>query len=78
MTSLLYTIIDEMDIFFDSRYGNSSDYASEPPHLIQRRWGSGIVTLEKGNGGLKPKEFFSTDPKDFINKYNNISYSADR
>ena len=60
---MLYTIIGEEDIFYSGL--NAS------PQLLQRRCKNGIITMKNGEEGLEPCGFFSTDPRDYINKSRN-------
>ena len=57
---MLHTIIGELDIFYSG--------LSAVPQLYQRQCKNGIITMIKGEDGLKPCSFFSTDPEDYINK----------
>lgn len=57
---MLHTIIGELDIFYSD--------SSAVPQLYQRQCKNGIITMIKGENGLKPYSFFSTDPGDYINK----------
>ena len=60
---MLYTIIGEADIFYSE--------PNAPAHLLQRRCKNGIITMKNGEKGLEPCSFFSTDPRDYINKRRN-------
>lgn len=60
---MLHTIIGESDIFYSDR--------GAVPQLCQRQCKNGIITMIKGEDGLKPYSFFSTDPQDYINKNKN-------
>lgn len=57
---MLYTIIGEADIFYSE--------LNAPPRLLQRRCKNGIITMKNGAEGPEPYSFFSTDPRDYINK----------
>lgn len=57
---MLHTIISESDIFFSDREND--------PQLCQKRYKNGVATMIREGDGLKPYSFFSTDPKDYINK----------
>lgn len=57
---MLHTIISDLDIFFS--------YRGNEPELCQRRYKNGIATMIRREDGLKPYSFFSTDPRDYIDK----------
>ncbi len=60
---MLHSIISEMDIFYPDQ-----SYSGNFPEFSEKRLGSGVVTLLKREGEFKPYGFFSTDPKDYLNK----------
>ncbi|MCM1298133.1 MAG: YlzJ-like family protein [Firmicutes bacterium] len=59
---MLHTIINQYDIFFDP---NS-------PKYLEKKRGSGVMTMIMENGKYKPHCFFSTDPADYLKKENQI------
>lgn len=65
---MLYTIIDQYDIFFPS----------EMPEFSEKRTKNGIAISIKTDGKLQPYSFFSTDPKAYLdpeNKVNSLYYN---
>ncbi|MDE6725444.1 MAG: YlzJ-like family protein [Ruminiclostridium sp.] len=65
---MLYTIIDQYDIFFPS----------EMPEFSEKRTRNGIAISIKNDGKLQPYSFFSTDPKAYLdpeNKVNSLYYN---
>ena len=66
---MLYTIIDQYDIFFPSE--------SEMPQFSEKRTKNGIAISIKTDGRYQPYSFFSTDPKAYLdpkNKINSLYY----
>ncbi|MCM1055309.1 MAG: YlzJ-like family protein [Bacteroides sp.] len=59
---MFYSIIGEYDVFF----------AGEYPEYTEKRFGNGIVTMVKRDGVYTPHSFFSTDPRDYLKKGENI------